>query len=330
MRSMISTFVPGFESLVERAIPQQVPGAVVTRVMSGMVQYRLGGKGRLPDIPFVNNTFALLATFPKAKGNPIDMMVQRVCQFGGNEEALRLLPPNANTFRLVCMVNGELVTVNPRLMDLAENAITAAFGLVSNRARPDVEFWINYRKEGIGYFMLRVTRHSDFQKTLKKGELRPDLAAMLSLLSAPAKGDRVLDPFCGRGAILRARSFWPCASLTGGDADEEVLRDASRVRGAKIRLMDALNMTDIADSSMDCVITDPPWGAYQKMPNLYAFYSEAMRELRRVIGSEGRAVLLVPREKEVDRAMSELWYVAERYPILVSGKKAQAVLLIPQ
>lgn len=330
MRSMISTFVPGFEPLVEAVLAQQIPGAVVTRVMSGLVQYRLGGKGHLPEIPFFNNTFACLATFPKAKGSPVEMMVQRVCQFGGNDEAVKLLPPHAATFRLVCMVQGELVPVPARLMQAAEDAITTAFGLVSNRARPDVEFWINYRKEGMGFFMLRVTRHSDFQKSLKKGELRPDLASMLCLMSDPHREDRVLDPFCGRGAILRARTQWPRKSLRGGDLDGDVLRDAARVEGALAERMDALAMESIPDHSVDAVITDPPWGAYTKLEDMYAFYSRFLRELRRVLTANGRAVLLVPREKDVERALKEGWQQAAAYPVLVSGKKAQAVLVYPR
>ena len=330
MRNMVSTFVPGLEGLVERALPQQVPGATVLRVMSGLIQYRLGGKGTLSEIPFVNNKFACLATFPKAKGNPVDMMVQRVCQFGGNEEALRLLPPKASSFRLVCMVQGELVSVPSRQMEAAENATTAAFGLVSNRARPDVEFWINYRKEGIGYFLLRVTRHGDFQKTLKRGELRPDLAALLCLLSGPSRNDRVLDPFCGRGAILRARTHWPSRSIMGGDRSDAVLQDAARIPGVQVRLWDAADLTEVADGSVDAVITDPPWGVFEKIEDLYGFYSKIMREMRRVVTGEGRGVFLLPRDKEVDRAVATLWRVVERYPVLVSGREAQVVLALPQ
>ncbi len=330
MPNFVSTFVPGFEALVARELPRRAAGCTVDRVLEGMALYRFSGKGGLPVIPFTNNTFAVLTTFPGAKNTaPLPMMLQRMSRFGVNEEARQFLPSGARTFRVVVMLEGELVSVSPGLMTRAETLLSNAFDLRVHRARPDVEFWLNYRKEGIGFLLLRLGKHRDFQKSLKPGELRPDLAAMLCLMTHPRGGDRVLDPFCGRGAILRARAGWPSKEILGSDIDAGVLADARRT-GAKVQACDALNLTYLPDGSVDAVITDPPWGSYTELEDEAGFYARLAGEMNRVLTREGRVATLTSRGARAYRGFSAVFTAEEQYDILVSGKKARATLWLPR
>lgn len=128
------------------------------------------------------------------------------------------------------------------------------------------------------------------------GSLRPPVAAAMAWLAGIGRGHRVLDPCCGAGTLLIEATQRGGVAL-GGDTDVEALTAAqANVAKAGVRVAcqrwDAAAMP-IRSGSIDGVVTNPPWGRKVEIEvDLAAFYADLGAEIRRVLSSTGRAVIL--------------------------------------
>lgn len=123
------------------------------------------------------------------------------------------------------------------------------------------------------------------------------VAEVLVRLAKIRPGDRVLDPFCGTGTILRAvRRREPGASVVGTDHDPRALVIAARndVRGARAGA-DAL---PLGAGTVDRVIANLPFGKQVgSHRGNRILYPAALDEIARVLTADGRAVLLTEDER---------------------------------
>lgn len=89
---------------------------------------------------------------------------------------------------------------------------------------------------------------------------------------------------------------------------------------------DALSLDKIPDNSISKIITDPPWGIFQKTTlSLVDFYFKMLKEFLRVLKKNGMAVILIGQPEIFEDAMEKCsgdWDVLGKYRILVSGQKA--------
>ena len=150
-----------------------------------------------------------------------------------------------------------------------------------DRSLPDTEYWFLYRSEGISYFLKRITKHTSYEKILNKGELRPEIY-ILNWLSKPNKDDICLDPFCGYGAIVYQRlSEFKTNKFYAFDIDEKMIDNVKAKSKEKyldkliIKVVDVKNIHNhVEENSIDCIVTDPPWGIFEKIDNIEGFYLE--------------------------------------------------------
>ena len=133
--------------------------------------------------------------------------------------------------------------------------------------------------------------------------------------------------------LERARSF-PFQWIHGSDLDRaklDVVNDRLRhgsSRGITIRQADATRLDGIDEHSVDVVVTDPPWGEYEK-ENVGPLYARFLERLRIVLKPEGRVVLLLSRSAASGAAIeASPFEVVDRYDMLVSGRKATALRLV--
>jgi len=330
MTTYLSTFVAGLGGPVRRALEERLPDARIDLELDGLMLYESSrDAAAVRGLPFFNNSFLVLKTFSglgAERGEEVlNEMLAATLRDG--DLAGRIPRQLKGTFRLVTSWSNVLTAVDRDLLEKVEARIAASGRLRSHRGRPDHELWLSYRSEGHGFLLLRLTRHTAYEKVLDKGTLRPELAWMLCWLSEPREGELMLDPFCGSGAIplMRAAQF-PRGLVLASDLDAALVeklkarvKEGDLKRRVVVRQGDARHLSRYEDGSIHKIVTDPPWGSFQELAEgPEAFYREALTELARVLAPGGLLVILMAREATLPTTLR----VVESWPILVSGKKA--------
>lgn len=231
-----------------------------------------------------------------------------------------------------------MVSVRRSLLKALEAIILKIYGMRLNIKNPDLEFWFLLRREGYGFFGIRITYQSRKEKYRERGELRKEIAYIMSLISDPSPEDIVIDPFAGYGSIPleRAKNF-SYKEIIAVDKDKNLvsrLKEKVKTFKRKITIIwgDALALDETPDFYVTKIISDPPWGEYKKIPNLEKFYEAMLREFNRILKPNGIIVLLIGAkeifEKVLQAKFSRVLLLKRKYDILVSGKKAAIYCLV--
>jgi tRNA G10 N-methylase Trm11 len=242
------------------------------------------------------------------------------------------------SFRIVTSSKNKLVSVNPGLKTQTERYISGQTKLRADRGAGEQEFWFLSRSEGNSYFMRRLSKHASYGKLLKKGELHPEIAYMMSFLAEPCANDLILDPFCGYGAIVeQLLKHFKCGCVYAADIDEAVLQStikkAKQYPEAKHEIFncDVRQLIPKAGKeSIDRIITDPPWGIYEMIADIKSFYREFLGIFTSLLKPRGIMVILTAQKEALLEALDETkaFTIAERHDILVSGKKSAIFKLV--
>jgi 23S rRNA G2445 N2-methylase RlmL len=288
-----STFIPGLGEIVRDHLVKKLEGFKLELLLDGLVVYSSTSNiEKIKLLKFLNNSFLLV--------NP--------------EEKLKI--SLGKSFRVVFSRENELVAVNKERLARIESKIAKLNNLIIDRADPDFEFWFLERREGQRFTGVRITKHPDYKTVLAKGQLRPELAHLLCLISEPNKEDIVLDPFAGSGAIGTARENYPYKKIISGDI---------KPVNQNIRKLDALDLKYFKNNSVSKIITDPPWGISVGTDlDLNNFYSKMLQEFSRVLRPDGLLIILIGQKELFEEVLKRLrsFTLVKRYNILVSGKKA--------
>lgn len=315
-----STFISGFETVVEKFLKESLGQVKIEMLLDGLVIYSTeAGAEQIKNIKFLSNSFILLRLVEDKKIT-IGKMMKVVLDEGIKFE--ERWPELIETFRVVTFEENQAVAIEPRLMVEMERLIIRSFGLRPNRSKPDIQFWFLTRSEGLGLFGARLTQHPDYGKTLERGELRPELANMLCLLSEPKETDVFLDPFAGSAAIARARTEFSYKQMLVGDIEP---------KNKTIRKMDATRLEEFGDESVDKIVTDPPWGFFGEKIDVNDLYKKTLSEFSRVVKKGGRVVMLVGDRENYEaliKEFSDQFRLEQKLYILVSGKKAGVYVMV--
>jgi tRNA (guanine6-N2)-methyltransferase len=323
VKSYHSTFIPGLLEPVEQALRETLPDAKVTLALDGLIAYETEAKAAaIAKLPFVTNSFEIIKRY---EGAPVGEMAERVIADPWSVEAPR------GTFRVIASVANQLVALDRGVMEAIERRIAEKTRMRPHRAKPDHEFWLLERSEGYGFFALRLSHHQAYDKSLQKGELRPELANVLCRLSDPAPQELFLDPFCGSGAIAIQRAKFAPGLIIASDNDErkiaalkERIKELDLRKRIVVRCDDALKLERYEDGSIHKIVTDPPWGHFAKsdLP-IEKFYLAMLAEFARILRPGGRLVILTAEALPADDRLA----VVKKFNILVSGKKAAVYVI---
>jgi|LSQX01.1.fsa_nt_gb tRNA G10 N-methylase Trm11 len=247
-----------------------------------------------------------------------------------------LPPPKRRRFKIVFSLANQMISVDRGLVKKLEEKLCFIEDLKLSVKNPDLEFWFILRSEGIDFFGTRISYNYDKIKSKQKGKLKTELAHLLSFLSAPSPKDIILDPFAGYGAIPKERIHsFPYKFLIAVDQDKSLTlklkNNLSKHRNIEILCANALNLKEIKDETMDKIITDPPWGEYQKIDNLVAFYIDMLKAFKRMLVNKGIAVILTGSVEKFEGAILQFKNFFEgqkKLKILVSRKKASIFKII--
>ena len=321
MTTYFSTFISGFQDIVERELGKKLKTNKVEKMLDGLAIYETSSKiEEVKRIKFFNNSYLL--GFLKENINPLfpEKFIRDILKNGNFRFSDDVIGQKKTRFRVVVSKENELVKVNNNLLKEVEDKIQVNNYLVVDRASPEVEFWVVIRREKLGLFGMRITKHKDYKKILDKGELRPELAHLLVLLSEPAKDDVFVDPCAGKAAILSARENYPYKEIRGYDVEPKANRSGFRVLKG-----DATKLHQLKDGSVDKIVSDPPWGEFNKSSDVGKLYTQTLGEFDRVVKSGGSIILLIAKKEVFEDNLGnfrETLRLEKKYNILVNGKKA--------
>lgn len=347
MQPYASTFITGLKVPAAQLLKEQIPEVQILDSYDGFMVYRTSqGPKAIEGLRFFSNSFFLLSKFSNLRTDSMELMIEEALRLKDLDRRIAsvLCGRGPHTFRIITSQENHLVSVDKRILRVMEQRLERIEELKPDRAKPDLEFWFLYRSEGVGFFMLRLTKHPSYSKTLKRGELRPDLCHFLCSLSEPQAEDVFLDPFCGYGAIAMERArTGPYNLIFLSDKSREHIRHcktAIQELGVKYResmiakRMDALNMESFEPGFIHKLVTDPPWGLYENLSmDLSAFYDNFLDECIRIVRQNGLIVVLTAQKEVLEaslRSRSDSLKLSVKYDILVSGKKAAVYKLQKQ
>ena len=331
MAEFISTFITGFQSVVESDLTQRFPKIKILGLYDGLIHYRFDGDSReLEKIIYFNNTFFVLKSM-KGKGLNFNSLVGSVCS------SKNYFLVNKGSFRIRFVQENQFAKVDKSLSRRAEEYVLANSKLKLDRLSPTNEVWFSIRREGFAFCGELITKREFTEKNLNKGELRPEIAYFLCCFADVQPSDIILEPFCGYGSIpVQLVKKFHFQKLYISDIEEERLElTKARKQIAQApeglidcRTADALSLNHINDNSIRLIISDPPWGFFEDIGDIKDYYNKMFKSFSRVLSPDGRMVILSARKEELEQTVCANGFkIKNSLHTLVNGKKAGVYLI---
>ena len=161
----------------------------------------------------------------------------------------------------------------------------------------NIRIFIEHERAYVGARLAAAPLHERSYKVMTiPGSLKPTVAAAMVRMGAFSAGSRVVDPLCGAGTIPIEAALSGLDAL-GGDRNPDALA-AARANGAAAGVSARFESWDaralpLPDGRIDGVVCNLPWGRQVDVEEqIEPFYADCLREIARVIGDGGRAILL--------------------------------------
>ena len=324
MAEFISSFITGFQHVVEKNLPQILAGVKILHVFDGLIHYQYAGDSHnLDKIIYFNNTFFVLKTM-KGKGLNFPSLVGAV----SSEKKYYLI--NKGTFRVRFQNENQFVKVDKNISKKAEETVLHNSKLHLDRLSPTTEIWYSIRREGFAFCGQLISKREFTEKNLNKGELRPEIAYLICCYADLNQDDVVAEPFCGYGSIpVQLIKKFRFQKLFASDIDKEKISINMQKKQLKdnpqieLSVNDAFVLPQIIDRSVDVVITDPPWGYFEQIDDICEFYKKMFTSFKRILKENGRMIILSARKDEIEKAALEMnVQILSSLHTLVNGKKA--------
>lgn len=229
---------------------------------------------------------------------------------------------HAASFRVTCERIGEHGFTHPEAERIVGGKLQVRWGTAVDLADPEV----NVRLEIVGpavFVGIQLSKEELGRRYRwqyrPRVTLRPPVAAALIYMAVHRRTiDRhsaptFLDPFCGSGTIaLEAARLFPGATVLASDRDPEAVNGTRRnADEAGLRLSvcqrDARSLDDVADESVDFVVTNPPFGIrLGSALDFRSFYRAVLHACARVLTQDGRIVILAGKRRiDFTRALTD-------------------------
>ena len=306
----MATTAPGLGSIAISEISAKLPGAWIQNQMRGRILFNTDAPwGQIQELKCVDNLYLHIAWLK------IGPHRNHLGDLTDDFESISLLDlPFLRRARPGSKVIINASRSGKHTFSRFEAAKAAMKGLAkAYKFTPgtvdDHEF--NFRLDIVdqdALFSLKLT-DSTFrfrgQRDFSKGALRPPIAHALIWLSNPKPEDTFLDPFCGSGTIVAERSLYTAQSIIGSDLSKNIvaIAKANVPDNVEIVQMDACSLTDIADESINSIVSNPPWGKQVAQgEDIGKLYMQFFQEMNRVLTKGGSAVLLTDRKSAIQAA----------------------------
>ena len=339
-RVYMSTYISGFHSVIEQILKQKIGDVQIINNMDGAIIYKSNINIQNLHLPFFNNSFLVIgydSCNPKLDFNKSIQNFIFNNKFSLDNATDYINFKKDKTFKILGIDKNQPSSLDYKLVENIEKKIHQSCRLSVAFRKHDLDFLFVRRTETIILFLLKITYSRTTEKFLNQGELRPELAYILSWLGDIQNPDVVMDPFCGHGAIPKAivKNFH-YNMLFASDLDKSMidklkLEYKNNKKNFYIKQRDATDLSYFENNFIDKIITDPPWNIFNSKDNINykIFYEKVLKEFYRILKPNGTCIVLMGNVKDFEYALHKVKFMLkERFNILVNGKKANVYKLI--
>jgi 23S rRNA G2445 N2-methylase RlmL len=327
--------MPGLEAVAEEEIKQEL-GGEIKRSGRGIVVFRI--EEITPDLLQLRTTedVYLLGwgtdelTYRAEDLDKIRRWTAREVDWARllrMHHELRPKPTGKPTYRLVTQMTGEhgyrRIDAGKAMARGLEGKLPASWRYADENASVEVWLTIHGATAVCGLRLSdRSMRHRTYKEEHRPASLRPTVAAAMVRLAGIRPHQVYVDPMCGVGTILgellaaTRGSIGRTIKVLGGDIDGSTIRAAvsnlRRLGQPSLTRWDATALP-LEDASVDCVISNPPFGKQLSSPEeIEPLYRAMTLEFDRILKPGGRAVLLVSEFDLLRDTVKELGWKRER------------------
>jgi len=315
----------GLGELVAISLRADVGADVLYADESAVLISTRSPESKLSSLAYVKNSFVVIGSVPRRRdlAQAIDPVSRQVPGWP--------LRRTGKPYRLMFSDNGKLTGVPENSRSRLEAAVSRATGgRLLPRGGGD-EYW-TLSRSGLEevLFCRRLARPK--RPEPPKGALAPDVAQLIvNALGRSRADDVILDPFAGSGALIAARIDRPyreaiCSDLGYADGSARLQPQLARRAGVRTIADDARQLVSIPDDTVDVVITDPPWGEFDRTDSPPTeLVAAALGSIRRVLRENGSLVMLVARRLAGDIAADWAdtgFKIKKSYELLINGHPA--------
>ena len=334
-----SSYISGMGLVVEKALKEQIPDVCIIQNMDGFIIYKTSKKENVLSLKFFNNTFLLISKINVNNGQTFQQSVNNILNKLKIDANIIKSSININkqkTFKIIAIDKNQPTNIDYNKIKPLEKYIENNVGIKTSFNKHDLDFVFMKRDDNIIMFLLKLTYNRITEKSLNHGELRPELAYLLSYTSNIKSSDIIMDPFCGYGSIPKqiVKNF-KYNMLFASDINETLIKKLkveykNNNKNLFIKKRDALDLSYFQDSFIDKIITDPPWNIFNKSEKDYSiFYSHMLNEFYRILKNHGTCTLIMGNPKDFESALKTTNFILDKkFNILVNGKKANVYKLI--
>jgi len=325
----VSTYTTGFQDQVTSLLQKNLLHTTILDARDGILFYTT--KSRIQDVaklPYVNNSFILLYE-SKHTHSKLPMFTEEVIKNSSQWIInLSILPWNLS-YRVKWFIENKPSSIPITMTRNLENSISKRYkNYHVDINNPAYELRISLRKWEKGVCLFRITK-KNAQKWLEKGELRPEFAYLISSFTYFNWNDVILEPFTGYWAIPKIiAQHFPYKTLIVNDIDKHRIAHCKKTlkdKGDNIIFLneDALHFSQIHDTEINHIVTDPPWWLFERLlPNKETFYEKAIQEMKRILKSGGTLTICTAQKEITQKLLQKYDFtIHQEIHTLVSGKK---------
>jgi hypothetical protein len=333
---------------------------------------------KVKKLPFANSVYLYIKKFTHANVISPESQLKWAVESPTFVQTLQKLDFDFNTYRIFGQKNGRTISLPVDFKQEFIAKLEYFERLKFDNQSCDVEIWFiesnqadqansDSLEKRVGLCGIKISSHPDYQQSLQKGELRPEIAYFLNFAADPVKGGVLLDPFAGSGAIAlaAAKNFdyqkiyageksltdpskspeensaspspLPSSSKSSSKSPPKSNANASPRRHEDKSItwleMDGTKMAQMEKNSVDRIVSDPPWGIYNSKLDIADLYDAFLEKSTQILKNDGQMLLLLggralEKFDEVGIAEKHRFQEVERIRTSTWGKEAFVVKLI--
>ncbi|MBN1583897.1 MAG: methyltransferase domain-containing protein [Anaerolineae bacterium] len=336
-----ASVLPGLETIAQDEIQARLKNAQIVEQRRGWVVFRCHASASdLQQLDTTEDVFVILfhtTQLPAHRKEAIPLLTQMAARSYHWDQAFSYFSQAQKkavrrvTYRVIAQLTGQHGFRRNEVRDAVLAGVQARW----NRWKPvaddaHLEIWTPIVNDW-ALIAIRLSdrsmRHRTYKQEHLPASLRPTLAAAMVRLANPRPNDRFCDPMCGAGTILAERArAGPYQTLIGGDIDAKAVQ-AARVnllhQDCIVHLWDVRRLP-LRSNTLDAVVCNLPFGEQiGSHADNVALYDRFFKQLCRVLGPGGRAVLLTS-EKELMRQLLRSYAQLVRKQEILVGVLGQA------